>query len=116
MVNRVVDKISDALDIHTHGGTIFQRDDRTVILADYGTIDTIAMERIVKLFPNLTYCVQSSAASSSGFIVIFTVLDYRQIAVIGSQVWFQSCITMCVCLCSLVFVVLFPCLQTSYTR
>lgn len=112
-VHRTLDTLSKALDVEGHGGTIFQRDDRTIVLADYDPIDTVVMERVVKLFPNMTYSIHSSSSSATGFMVIFTVLDFTQLAALGSQVWFQSCITMCSCLCSLVFVTLYPLWQTS---
>lgn len=60
------------LDLQRTGGSIFFRDDKTLILTDKYTFTTDHIKLIEAHFPHVSMDIISSEGSRSGFLVLFT--------------------------------------------
>ena len=60
------------LDIQRTGGSVFIRDEYTLILADKDFFSNDNYKHIESKFPNLCIDIVSSSGSRSGFFVLFT--------------------------------------------
>lgn len=71
--HRIKRGLHSMLDLDRRGGRIFQRDDSTLILADYSRFTSDQIECIQTVYPHLHASVVQSDASASGFLVVFQV-------------------------------------------
>ena len=62
--------LSRRLELERHGGTIFARDEHTLILADSGKFTSSHAALLQTVFPHVTFSVVPCDSSASGFIVI----------------------------------------------
>ena len=60
------------LDMQRTGGSVFIRDDHTLIVTDKDFFSNEHYKHIESNFPNLSIDVVSSSGSRSGFLVLFT--------------------------------------------
>jgi hypothetical protein len=65
--------LNKKLDMHRTGGSIFVRDDHTLILTDKDLFSGYDYKLIESKFPNLGIDIVASTGSRSGFLVLFTV-------------------------------------------
>lgn len=61
------------LELHRTGGSVFVRDDQTLILTDKDMFANNDYKCIESKFPNVCIDVVSSTNSHSGFLIIFTL-------------------------------------------
>jgi len=72
------------LDLDRTGGTLFMRDDHTLILADTAGFTSSHAALLQTVFPHVTFSVLSSEGSGSGFIVVFACRGQ------GDRAWQRS--------------------------
>jgi hypothetical protein len=64
--------LRNKMDMDRKGGTLFVRDDSTLILADTSVLSSAQLKLIEATFPHVSYTVMACETSLSGFIVVFT--------------------------------------------
>jgi hypothetical protein len=91
--------LSRRLELERHGGTIFARDEHTLILADTGKFTSSHAALLQTVFPHVTFSVVPCDSSTSGFIVIFCCSPT------GERAWQRSALRLalhiaCLLLCA----------------
>jgi hypothetical protein len=70
--NTLLRLLTKKLDLQRTGGSLFVRDDETLILTDKFLLSTHHMKLIETNFPHVTIDIVSSTGSRSGFLVVFS--------------------------------------------